>query len=442
MDIVVVGGGMAGARLAHRLGQPHALPGPHALAGAPGGRTDGDRIHVTLVAEEPHRPYNRVLLAEVLAGRLRPEQVALPAPGRLVSARAVRLDRDERLLHCDDGSVLSWDRLVLATGANPVLPPLRGLFRPGDHDLPAGVHAFRTMDDCLALSAAVRPGVRAVVVGGGLLGVSAAQALAARGAQVVVAQQGEHLMDRHLDAQAAALLHTHLTAQGVEVHTSCRVRGVLTADDGPARTVRAVELADGYRLDADLVVLACGVRPRVGLAEAAGIAVAKGVVVDDQLRTSDPAVFAAGDCAQHAGTVYGLAGAARDQADVLAQVLAAEALGTREAPLAGPRYTGTRALTRLTLTPARPPVAGTAPGPALDLAAFGEVSPLPGDDVLHLTDATRGSYRKVVVRGDRLAGGVLLGDLAAVGAVARAWEGDEPLPSAPLIHLLTDDGGF
>ncbi|MET9874218.1 FAD-dependent oxidoreductase [Actinacidiphila glaucinigra] len=427
MRMVVVGGGMAGARLAQRL--------------APSG------ADVTVVGEERHAPYNRVLLAEVLAGRYAPEVVALPGvPGAVVrrGVRVVRIDRGERAVLCDDGGVLRYDRLVLATGSNPVLPPLRGLFAEDGGSFPEGVHAFRTMDDCLALSAAVRPEARAVVVGGGLLGVSAARALAARGAQVVVATQGEHLMERHLDASAAELLRAHLEGLGVEVHTQCRVRGLLTreADGGaePSRQLRpalsrraggggrtarpvvtAVELADGYRLGTDLVVLACGVRPRVGLAQAAGLAVAKGVVVDDALRTSDPSVHAVGDCAQHAGVVYGLAGPATEQADALADVLTAGP---------APRYGGTRSLTRLTLN-----------GPAaLDIASFGETTPAPGDDVLRLADATRGAYRKVVLRGDRLVGGILLGDLGTVGTLARTWEGDEPLPSPPL-HLLTDNGG-
>ncbi|MFD6811888.1 FAD-dependent oxidoreductase, partial [Streptomyces anthocyanicus] len=171
-----------------------------------------------------------------------------------------------------------------------------------------------------------------------------------------------------------------------------------------------------------VVVLACGVRPRVALAREAGLDVRSGIVVDDELRTSDPYVHAIGDCAEHDGRVYGLAGPALEQADVLADVLS----GT-----AGPRYTGTRALTRLTLGGAQP----------LDLAAFGEATPRPGDDVVQLADATKGAYRKVVVRDNRLVGGVLLGDLAAVGALARAWEGDEALPEAPLLHLLTHDGG-
>ncbi len=391
--IVVVGGGTAGARLAQRL-------------------------PVTLLGEEPHAPYNRVLLADVLAGRYASEVIALPGtrePARL-GVRAVRIDRAARTVECADGSVVGYDRLILATGSNPVLPPLRGL---RGAELPEGVHAFRTLDDCLALRDRVRPGTRAVVIGGGLLGVSAARALAALGAEVVLTQQGERLMERQLDEHASGLLREHVESLGVEVHTECRVSGLRQRDGA----VTAVELADGFVLDAQVVVLACGVRPRVALAREAGLDVGTGIVVDDELRTSDPYIHAIGDCAEHAGRVYGLAGPALEQADVLADVLA------HVVPAAG--YTGTRALTRLTLGGARP----------LDLAAFGDATPRPGDDVVQLTDATRSAYRKVVVRGDRLVGGVLLGDLAAVGSLAQAWEGDEALPDAPLLHLLTHDGG-
>ncbi|WP_416370581.1 FAD-dependent oxidoreductase [Streptomyces sp. PR69] len=622
-EIVVIGGGTAGVRLARRLGD----------AG----------MAVTVLGEETHAPYNRVLLAEVLAGRYGPEVIELPHAGVRRGVRVTGIDRERRRVICADGTAVPYDRLVLATGSNPVLPPLRGI-GPG---LPQGVHPFRTLDDCLALSASVRPGTRAVVIGGGLLGVSAARALAARGARVVLAQQGERLMERHLDPAASRLLRLHVEALGVEVHTECRVRGLRTAaraplavavahgvhgrpgpsadpdadpdpDDGAL--LSAVELADGYALEADLAVLACGVRPRVSLAQDAGLAVDRGIVVDDELRTSDPYIHAIGDCAQHAGVVHGLAGPALEQADVLAQLLAHEsrvagarpapataggpasngvrpagaaALSPRTAqapddhasgddagdaptpqhtpapgpassgghvtadssaphdrtsttgpapggepddaptprPTAGidtpapgpassggrvtadssaphdrasttgpapggepedapspqppagaggrvtagsgashdgastaedapalpppPRYTGTRALTRLTLAALASDTAGgttgntsgdggdnATPGP-LDLAAFGDPVPQPGDDVVQLADATRGAYRKVVVRGDRLVGGVLLGDLAAVGELARAWEDDEVLPeSVPLLHLLTDNGGL
>ncbi|MEV0438473.1 FAD-dependent oxidoreductase [Streptomyces spectabilis] len=397
--VVVVGAGLAGARLAARLG-----------------------ADALLIGEEPYAPYNRVLLTDVLAGRLAPEVITLPAPAAHLRTRAERIDRAERVVECADGSRVPYGTLVLATGANPVLPPLRGLFPPGATELPGGVHAFRTLDDCLALSAAVTPGCRAVVIGGGLLGVCAARALADRGARVVLAQQGDRLMERQLDPAASALVREHLTRLGVEVHTECRVRG-LRRHGG---AVTAVELADGFVLDTELTVLACGVRPRVGLARAAGLDVRRGVVVDDALRTSDPRVHAIGDCAEHAGRAPCLAAPALDQADALAAALTA--------PESARPYAGTRSLTRLTLPHAERP---------LDVAAFGEPDARPDDDVLRLADATRGTYRKVVVRGDRLVGGVLLGDLAAVGALARAWEADEPLPDdgAPPLHLLTHDGG-
>nr|WP_218053686.1 FAD-dependent oxidoreductase [Streptomyces cangkringensis] len=525
--VVIVGGGMAGTRLAQQLTARAVAVGAVAVGAGSAGAVavDAVAVEVAIIGEEPHPAYNRVLLAEVLAGRYPPEVIALPAPAagvrRLSGVRVVRVDRPTAEVVCDDGRRVPYDALVLATGSNPVLPPLRGLFEPDGHELPDGVHAFRTMDDCLALGAAVRPGARAVVIGGGLLGVSAARALAQRGAQVVLAHQGEHLMERQLDPGASGVLRRHMAALGVEVHTECRVRGLRTRAMDGRRLVKAVELADGYALEADLVVLACGVRPRVGLARAAGLEVARGVVIDDELRTSDPRVFAIGDCAEHAGVVYGLAGAAQEQADVLAHRLSPtpplpEPMGPRPldpheapapvpdqgsapdpapadrfvgnrpaegAPPSGswgrdgwartghrpapgnetptrhtdaapadhaawaqpghrpapgnetlPRYHGTRTLTRLTLTSA------STPGP-LDLAAFGNPTPAPGDDVIHLTDATRNTYRKVVVRGDRLLGGILLGDLGTVGALARTWESDEPLPATPLLHLLTNDGG-
>lgn len=435
--VVVIGGGTAGVRLAHRLAAASGAFASGAFgdgSGARGATGASGATKVTLLGEESHAPYNRVLLAEVLAGRYGPEVIALPPVPGVVrrGVRVVRIDRADRAVVCDDGGTVPYDRLVLATGSNPVLPPLRGLRRPGHDGLPAGVHPFRTMDDCLALSAAVRAGTRAVVIGGGLLGVSAARALAERGAQVVLAQQGEYLMERQLDRAGSLLLRRRLESWGVEVHTECRVRGLVLTDDG-ARAV-AVELADGFRLDAELTVLACGVRPRTGLARAAGLDVRRGVVVDDELRTSDPSIHAIGDCAEHGDRLYGLAGPALEQADALARLLT----GDRAAPEPAARYTGTRSLTRLTLAA----LGGPAPEVPLDLAVFGETTALPGDDTLQLTDATRGAYRKVVVRGDRLVGGVLLGDLGAVGALARTWEDDDPLPPAtPLLHLLTPDGG-
>ncbi|WP_042434845.1 NAD(P)/FAD-dependent oxidoreductase [Streptacidiphilus anmyonensis] len=398
--IAVVGAGMAAARFAERYS---AL---------------GGKARVTLYGSEPRAPYNRVLLADVLTGRYDAEAITLPtgdADLRL-GAEVVALDPGARLLTLADGATEPYDELVLATGANPLLPPIRGLRREDGGGLREGVHALRTLADCARLAEEAMDAKRAVVVGGGVLGVSAARALAALGPQVEIVHQGPHLIERQLDEDAAAALRDALLTLGVEVYLGNRARALTEAGE--------VELADGYRLSTDLTVLACGVRPRTALAHASGLAVGRGVLVDDRLAASAPHVFAIGDCAEHAGVVHGLAGPAWEQADVLAARLSG----------ADPdaRYPGSRPLARLSAGP-------------IEYAAFGEVhlDPAgPDEDVdeLRLTDATRGSYKKLVMRGDRLVGAILLGDLATVGDLARALERDDSHADAPL-HLLTTTHG-
>jgi assimilatory nitrate reductase electron transfer subunit len=400
--IAVVGAGMAAARFAERY---------FALGGT---------ARVTLYGSEPRAPYNRVLLADVLTGRYDAEAIALPVgdaelrPGTEV----VALDLGARLLTLADGSTEAYDELVLATGANPVLPPIRGLRRADGGGLREGVHALRTLADCARLAEDAMDAERAVVVGGGVLGVSAARALAALGPQVEIVHQGPHLIERQLDAQASDALRDALRTLGVVVYLGNRARAL--TEEGE------VELAGGYRLSTDLTVLACGVLPRTGLAHASGLAVDRGVLVDDRLAATAPHVFAIGDCAQHAGVVHGLAGPAWEQADVLAARLSG----------ADPdaRYTGSRLLARLSAGP-------------IEYAAYGEVhldpSGLDEDvDELRLTDATRGSYKKLVMRGDRLVGAILLGDLATVGELARALERDDSHTDSPLHLLTTTHGAF
>ncbi|MEH6379010.1 FAD-dependent oxidoreductase, partial [Streptomyces sp. KLMMK] len=274
---------------------------------------------------------------------------------------------------------------------------------------------------------------------------------------VTLVHRAGHLVERDLDGPAGGILRRGLTELGVEVLTDSVAEEVLTslpeavaqaaraaatgrtgrpsptaptasttptASTAPTvrtpRPVTAVRLSDGRLLDAGLVVAACGVVPRTALARAAGLPVRTGVVVDDRLSCA-PDAYAIGDCAEHRGTVHGTAGAAWDQADVLAARLSGAA------PDAA--YPGSRPYTRLTAGP-------------LAYAAFGETGPeapgpeTPGVDVLRLADATRGSYKKLLLRGDRIVGGILLGDPAAAGALVRAYERDEPVPGDPL-HLLT-----
>ncbi|MQS11238.1 NAD(P)/FAD-dependent oxidoreductase [Streptomyces kaniharaensis] len=394
--IAVVGGGMAAARFAERYG---AL---------------GGRGTVTVYGAEPRAPYNRVLLADVLTGRYDAESIALPLGGAepRPGCEVVTFDPVARTLGLADGTVEPWDELVLATGSNPVLPPVRGLRRPDGQGLAEGVHTLRTLDDCGRLAEEAVGAKRAVVIGGGVLGVSAARALAALGVRTEIVHQGPHLIERQLDREAAAVLRERLLALGVECYPGNRARAV----HGGER-VGAVELANGYRLDCDLVVLACGTRPRTALAHVAGLPVGTGVLVDDGLATAAPHVYAIGDCAEHRGTVHGLAGPAWDQADVLARRLSgADPDAT---------YSGTRPRARLSTGD-------------LEYAAFGAVDETldPGLDVLRITDATRGSYKKLVLRGDRLVGAILLGDLATVDALAGAFAEGGALAGHPL-HLLT-----
>lgn len=393
--IAVVGGGMAAARFAERYG---ALGGPG---------------EVTVYGDEPRAPYNRVLLTEVLTGRYDAESIALPLGGAEVrpGCEVVALDTAARKLWLADGAAEPWDELVLATGAGPVLPPVRGLRRADGSGLVGGVHTLRTLGDCVRLAEEAVGARRAVVIGGGVLGVSVAGALSALGVRAEIVHRKPYPVNRQLDEGAAAVLRGRLRALGVDCHTGNQVRAV----HGSAR-VEAVELADGRRLDCDLVVLACGSRPRTGLARTAGLPVATGVLVDDGL-TAAPHVHAIGDCAEHHGTVHGLAGPAWEQADVLARRLSG----------ADPdaRHPGTSPRARLSTG-------------GLDYASFGTVDETHDPDLhaLRLTDATRGSYKKLVLRGDRLVGAVLFGDLAAVDAVAGALADGGALAGHPL-HLLT-----
>ncbi|MFJ8477983.1 NAD(P)/FAD-dependent oxidoreductase [Kitasatospora sp. NPDC094011] len=395
--IAVVGGGMAAARFAERY---TALGGPGT---------------VTVYGAEPRAPYNRVLLAEVLTGRYDAESIALPLGGATArpGCEAVALDPAARTLRLAGGSEQPWDELVLATGANPVLPPVRGLRRPDGYGLVEGVHTLRTLEDCARLAEESVGARRAVVIGGGVLGVSAARALAALGVRVEIVHQAPHLIERQLDPEAAAVLRERLRRLGVDCYTGNRARAVHGGAEG---RVEAVELANGYRLDCDLVVLACGTRPRTALAHAAGLPVGTGVLVDDRLAAA-PHVFAIGDCAEHRGTVHGLAGPAWEQADVLARHLSGAEPDAR--------YPGSSPRARLSTGD-------------LEYAAFGAVDEGldPDLDVLRLTDATRGSYKKLVLRGDRLVGAILLGDLATVDALAGAFADGGALAGHPL-HLLT-----
>ncbi|OYW31092.1 MAG: assimilatory nitrite reductase large subunit, partial [Azorhizobium sp. 12-66-6] len=280
--LVIVGNGMAAAKLCEELGA-RAL-GRHAIA---------------VIGAEPCLAYNRVLLSDVLAGKA-------SAIGTELKSADWWARQGVTLIYGTPVATL----LVLATGSHPIRLPLPGAHLPG-------VTAFRDLAHVSTLLAAARPGTRAVVIGGGLLGLEAASGLAGAGAQTTLVHLPDRLMERQLDAPAAAMLRRAVEARGIEVLLGASSQAITGADH-----VTGLQLADGRVIPADVVVMACGVRPNADLARAAGLACNRGVLVDDGLATEDPAIFALGECAEHRGQTYGLVAPAYAQARVLAANLA------------------------------------------------------------------------------------------------------------------------
>ncbi|PZG50786.1 FAD/NAD(P)-binding oxidoreductase [Spongiactinospora gelatinilytica] len=400
--VVIVGAGMAGMRLADEIRRRDP---------------DGERVQVTVLGAEPGPAYNRVLLPGVLAGTMSAASVTLYPQGWAedhhidlregVEARAI--DTAARTVGTACGAKIPFDALVLATGAEPRIPPTEGL--SGEDGTPArGVVAFRTLADCLRISADARPGVPITVIGGGLLGLEAARSLAVRGCAVTVVHPVGHLMERQLDTEAGAVLAKALTRHGVRFRIGRTAARYLPGD--------GLKLDDGSHVPAELVVVAAGVRARTGLAEAAGLPMAGGVVVDDTLRTAHPAVYAIGDVARHPGATPGLVEPAWEQADVLAGLL------TGTDPQA--RYRGTTVVTRLKAR-------------GVDLTAMGETTTDPDDEIdeaLRLSDPARGRYAKLVLRDDRVRAAIMLGLPDAAASAAYYYTNDVPVPEDRLAVLL------
>jgi nitrite reductase (NADH) large subunit len=371
-----------------------------------------DRFEIRMFGAEPHGTYNRILLSSVLGGYAEMDRLWLN-PLDWYEERGVRvhggvkaeqIDRSERLVLGGGGKVAEpYDLLVLATGSRPFVPPMEGTKQ-------RGVFVFRTLDDCGAISAYAQQCDRALVIGGGLLGLEAARGLLSHGLEVTVVEVAPHLMIQQLDPMGGALLKRKLEAMGVRV----RLETVTTHLLGDGH-VTGVRFKDGSTLDTDMVVISCGIRPNADEARAAGLAVEKAIVVDDQLRTSDPDVFAVGECAQHRGRLYGLIDPVYEQARVLADVL------TGAKPDAA--YQGSKLAAVLKVM-------------GVDLTAMGEVNAsAPDCEVVSHLDPTRGVYKKLVVRDNQLIGAILLGETDPTGTLLRHFKRGEPL-SAPLIDLL------
>lgn len=365
--LVVVGNGMASLRLLERLAA-------HAAS----------RFDITVIGAEPSPAYNRVLLSALLAGDMdeascRFRDVAWYAEQGirlLTGVSASSIDPAGRTVTVGTER-LPYDRLVLATGSSPIRLPKPGM------DL-SGIVAFRDLSHVDAMRAAARPGARAAVIGGGLLGLEAAYGLARLGVDTTLLHVTDRLMERQLDARAARLVACAMESKGIRV----RLMADTAAFDGTDR-VEAVRLADGTAMPADLVVVAIGVRPLVDLARDAGLAVGRGIQVDDQLATSVPGIFALGECVEHRGQVYGLVEPGYDQAEVLARHLTGKAAA----------YEGSVLATSLKVS-------------GVPVFSAGEIADEAPSERLILSDPASGVYRKLILRDGCLLGALLIGDVA------------------------------
>jgi nitrite reductase (NADH) large subunit len=395
--LVVIGNGMAGARFLEELA-----------------RRDATRFDITVFGDERGGSYNRIMLSGVL-GNHRAAGDIVTHHERWYGERnftlrsettVVRIDRERRVVVADDGSETPYDALVLATGSAPFVPPVAGI---------AGrdVYVFRTLADCARIQSVAKAGSRAVVLGGGLLGLEAASGLRALGAEVSVVHLMPTLMERQLDADAGAALREKIEKLGIAVHTGARSERVVRDESG---ALAGLELAGGTLLPADFIVVCCGIVPRADLARDAGLTITRGVVVDDGLRTSDDRIYAVGEVLAHRGTTYGLVEPIWEHCRVLADRLT----GTRS------RYAGTDVGTRLK-------VAG------VNVVALGARERAPGDEVVVAVGAD-GSYRKALARGGRLIGAQVVGDPVAAAAFSRAFASRAPLPASLAALVFGVDG--
>ncbi|MET1082840.1 MAG: nitrite reductase large subunit NirB [Burkholderiales bacterium] len=369
--LVLIGNGMAGVRTLEEL-----------LKIAP------DLYDITVFGAEPHPNYNRILLSPVLAGEMTLNDIVLndlawyEANGiRLhLDKKVVKLDRVARKVVAEDGTEENYDRLLLATGSNPFMLPVPG------SDLP-GVIAYRDIKDTDEMIDAASRHKHAVVIGGGLLGLEAANGLALRGMDVTVVHVMPWLMERQLDKTAAGMLQKSLEAKGLKFKMEKQTQELIRGESG---RVCAIRFKDGEELPADLVVMAVGIRPNTELAQSAKLQCDRGILVNDTMQTYDPRIYAVGECVSHRGIAYGLVAPLFEQAKVCANHLAQYGFG---------RYTGSVTSTKLKVT-------------GIDLFSAGNFTGGEGAEEIVLHDASGSVYKKLVIKDDRIVGSVMYGDTA------------------------------
>ena len=369
--LVLIGNGMAGVRTLEEL-----------LKIAP------DLYDITVFGAEPHPNYNRILLSPVLAGEQTLDQIVLNPVDWYrdngitlhLGKRVATIDRVRRVVRADDGTEAPYDRLLVATGSLPFILPVPG------KDL-EGVIAYRDIADTQAMIDAATKYRHAVVIGGGLLGLEAANGLMLRGMQVTVVHIAPWLMERQLDDAAGQLLQKSLEERGLKFLIGAQTQALLP--DAAGGRVGAVRFKDGTEIPADLVVMAAGIRPNTALAESAGLHCHRGIVVNDTLQTiTDPRIYAVGECAAHRGIAYGLVAPLFEQGKVCATHLAQFGIG---------RYTGSQTSTKLKVT-------------GIDLFSAGNFTGGEGTEEIVMSDPVGGVYKKLVIQDDKLVGACLYGD--------------------------------
>ena len=365
--LVVVGNGMAGTACVEQLLKYKT------------------RFEITVFGEETHVNYNRILLSAILAGEKSPDEIVLNSLEwyqengiRLrLGIRITDVDPVAKTVAGDDGSVTPFDKLLLATGSSPLIPPIEGTKKQG-------VYVFRNLDDTRALLDCTRKGARAIVIGGGLLGLEAARGLQVQGCEVTVVHLMDTLMERQLDSFGGGYLKAKMECLGVQVLLSRNTVAILGE-----HKAEGVRFKDGTELPADFVVIAAGIRPNAELGRKAGLKVNRGIVVNDFLETSNPDIYAVGECVEHNGVCYGLVAPLLEQGKVLAATLS----GNK-----GPRYEGSVPAAKLKIM-------------GVDVFSAGDFSEAtPGNDVVRYEDPALGIYKKLTLRGNHLVGAILVGE--------------------------------
>ncbi|MBB5696128.1 nitrite reductase large subunit NirB [Muricoccus pecuniae] len=404
--LVVVGNGMAGARAVEEV-----------LA-----RGGADMFDIFMFGDEPYGNYNRILLSNVLSGAQDTEEIFLNPLSWYAEngitlhagARVTDIDRYAKVVIADNGVREHYDRLLIATGSRAFMPPIKGL-HGADGSLKPGVFGFRTIDDCNGMIAASAPGRKAVVIGGGLLGLEAARGLMNHGCEVHVVHLAGHLMEQQLDFTGGTILKSGMERMGIAVHLQKSTTEIL----GEGR-VTGLAFKDGTTLDCDLLVVAAGIRPNAEIGHRAGLTVERAIVVDDHMRSvDDRTIYVVGECAQHRGRVYGLVAPLWDQAKVFADHLTGRNIDAA--------YHGSKLATKLKVM-------------GVELASMGLTETQEErDELVQFVEPKRGIYKKLIVRDGRLVGGILMGDIGKAAYLMQAFDRDSPLPEERL-SLLFDIG--